>query len=169
MIVRDAAFLIRWHMLPAALPRIPISTVGDIVLDKRFTDLLELYRCDEFSSFKGPDGYYAACAAYKAFMKNSRNPYRDTNGRKTVQIFPIPPGDCRPRPISARENRKIPVVINENLHDFLVQRHGLQGLESVIRPEWVPVWPVPDQGLENIDYGYDAESSGVSASRSPSG
>ena len=87
VIVSKAAFMIRWHMLPAALPRIPISTVSDIVLDERFTDLLELYRCDEFSSFKGPDGYYAACAAYKAFMKNSRNPYRDANGRKTVQIF----------------------------------------------------------------------------------
>ena len=86
-IVRDAAFLIRWHMLPAALPRIPISTVSGIVLDGRFTDLLELYRCDEFSSFKGPDGYYATCAAYRAFMRNSRNPYRDTNGRKRAQIF----------------------------------------------------------------------------------
>lgn len=86
-IVRNVMFMIRWHMLPAALPRIPISTVKDIVMDERFTDLLELYRCDEFSSFKGPDGYYATCAAYKVFMKNSRNPYRDTNGRKTAQIF----------------------------------------------------------------------------------
>jgi len=86
-IVQDVAFLIRWHMLPAALPRIPISTMSDIVLDGRFTDLLELYRCDEFSSFKGPVGYYATCAAYKAFIKNSKNPYRDTNGRKTSQIL----------------------------------------------------------------------------------
>lgn len=86
-VVQDAAFMIRWHMLPAALPRIPISQVSEIVLDSRFTDLLELFRCDEFSTFKGPDTYYASCAAYKAFMKNSRNPYRDKDGRKNTQIF----------------------------------------------------------------------------------
>lgn len=81
-IVRDVAFMIRWHMLAAALPRIPISKVSDIVLDERFVDVLELYRCDEFSTFKGPDDYYAACGAYKSFMKNVKNPYRDGNGRK---------------------------------------------------------------------------------------
>ncbi|MHB9152184.1 MAG: HD domain-containing protein [Spirochaetales bacterium] len=86
-VIQDAAFMIRWHMLPAALPRIPISQVSDIVLDSRFTDLLELFRCDEFSTFKGPDTYYASCAAYRAFMKNHRNPYRDRDGRKNAQIF----------------------------------------------------------------------------------
>lgn len=85
--IADVAFMIRWHMLPAALPRIPISNVSDIVLDSRFTDLLELFRCDEFSTFKGPDTYYASCAAYKAFMKNAKNPYRDKDGRKKAQIF----------------------------------------------------------------------------------
>lgn len=81
-VISDAAFMIRWHMLVAALPSVPVSGIRDIVFDPRFTDLLELYRCDEFSSFKGPDGYHAACAAYKACMKNRRNPYRDENGRK---------------------------------------------------------------------------------------
>jgi poly(A) polymerase len=84
-IVEDVHFLIRWHMLPAALPRIPASTVADIVLDRRFVELLELYRCDEFSTFKGPDAYYAACAAYRSIMKNLKNPYRDANGRKKSQ------------------------------------------------------------------------------------
>jgi len=86
-IIRDACFMIRWHMLPAGLPRIPLSTVSDVILDSRFVDLLELFRCDEFSSFKGPDGYYASCAAYKAFMRNHKNPYRDQDGRKKAQIF----------------------------------------------------------------------------------
>ena len=80
--IEDVYFMIRWHMLPAALPKIPISTVSDIVLDRRFVDLLELYRCDEFSTFTGPESYYAACAAYRAYMKNVRNPYRDGQGRK---------------------------------------------------------------------------------------
>lgn len=86
-IVQDVVFMIRWHMLPAALPRIPLSQMSDIILDSRFTDLLELFRCDEFSSFKGPDTYYASCAAYKAFIKHSKNPYRDGEGRKSAQIF----------------------------------------------------------------------------------
>jgi len=85
--IDDVSFMIRWHMLPAALPRIPISKVSDIVLDSRFVDLLELFRCDEFSTFKGPDIYYASCAAYKAFMKNSRNPYRDQDGRKKARNY----------------------------------------------------------------------------------
>jgi poly(A) polymerase len=86
-IIQDVCFMIRWHMLPAALPRIPISKVSDIVLDSRFAQLLELFRCDEFSTFKGPDVYYASCAAYKAFMRNNRNPYRDQDGRKNAQTF----------------------------------------------------------------------------------
>jgi len=82
MIIEDVRFMIRWHMLPAALPRIPISSVQDIVFDQRFPLLLELFRCDEFSSFKGPDVYYAACAAYRAFQKFEKNPYRERDGRK---------------------------------------------------------------------------------------
>jgi poly(A) polymerase len=86
-LVDDVYFMIRWHMMPAALPRLPASKVSDVVLDPRFPDLLELFRCDEFSTFKGPDTYYAGCAAYKAFMRNHKNPYRDQDGRKKAQTF----------------------------------------------------------------------------------
>ncbi|MCE1195545.1 HD domain-containing protein [bacterium] len=89
-IVDDVYFMIRWHMMPAALPRLPAAKVSDVVLDPRFPDLLELFRCDEFSTFKGPDTYYAGCAAYKAFMRNHRNPYRDQDGRKKAQTFSRP-------------------------------------------------------------------------------
>ena len=84
-IIEDVRFMIRWHMLPAALPRIPISSVQDIVFDQRFPLLLELFRCDEFSSFKGPDVYYAACASYRSFLKFEKNPYRDRDGRKKTK------------------------------------------------------------------------------------
>lgn len=84
-IVSDVHFLIRWHMLPAALPILPASKVEEIVSDRRFSTLLELYRCDEFSTFKGPDTYYAACAAYKMIVRNLKNPYRDVNGKKKSQ------------------------------------------------------------------------------------
>lgn len=81
-IVRDVEYLVRSHMLPAALPRLPASRVGDVVSDTRFPMLLELYRCDEFSSYKGPEAYHEACAAYKAYLRNARNPYRNADGRK---------------------------------------------------------------------------------------
>ncbi|HEY9054454.1 MAG TPA: HD domain-containing protein [Rectinemataceae bacterium] len=83
-LVEDVRFLIRWHMLPAALPSIPPSRVEDLVADPRFPTLLELFRCDEFSSFKGPDVYYKACAAYRIMMKRMRNPYRDSSGKKLI-------------------------------------------------------------------------------------
>lgn len=72
-IVEDVSYMVRWHMLPAALPRIPVSSVDEIVFDRRFPDLLELFRCDEFSSFKGPDAYYASCAAYRTIMKRKKS------------------------------------------------------------------------------------------------
>ncbi len=81
-LVESVAFLVRYHMLPAALPRLPPSSISRILDDPLFPLLLELYRCDELSTFRGPDGYYAACAAYKAYLKNSRNPYRDGDGKR---------------------------------------------------------------------------------------
>jgi poly(A) polymerase len=76
----DVAFLVRYHMLPAALPRLPYSRVEDVIGDPRFPLLLELYRCDELSSFRGPEGYFAACATYKSYLKNVRNPWRAADG-----------------------------------------------------------------------------------------
>ncbi|OHD15282.1 MAG: hypothetical protein A2Y38_10730 [Spirochaetes bacterium GWB1_59_5] len=81
-IIDSVAYLVRYHMLPAALPRVPPSSIGRILDDPLFPVLLEVYRCDELSTFRGPDGYYEACAAYKAYLKNSRNPYRDSDGKR---------------------------------------------------------------------------------------
>jgi poly(A) polymerase len=86
--IGDVRFMIRWHMMPAALPRIPLSSVENVVFDPRFPVLLELYRCDEFSTFKGPDAYYETCAAYRSILRHAKNPYRDPSGRKkTAQAF----------------------------------------------------------------------------------
>ena len=80
--VEDVCFLVRNHMLPSALPRIPPHSIERTLLHPLFPTLLELYRCDELSTFRGPEGYYEACAAYKAYLKNARNPYRGNDGRK---------------------------------------------------------------------------------------
>ena len=79
--VRDVCYLVRNHMLPAALPRLPLIRTGEIMSSPLFPLLMELYRCDESSSFKGLDGYYQSSAAYKSFLKHSRNPYRSADGK----------------------------------------------------------------------------------------
>lgn len=81
-VVEDVCFLVRYHMLPSALPRLPPSSVEHTLRNPLFPALLELYRCDELSTFKGPDGYYEACSAYRAYLKNARNPYRGPDGKK---------------------------------------------------------------------------------------
>jgi len=86
-LIEAASFLIRYHMMPAALPRMPANRLAGIIDDPRFPVLLELYKCDELSTFRGPDGYYEACAAYKAWLKNSRNPYRSADGKKLARAY----------------------------------------------------------------------------------
>ena len=75
-LIKDIYFLVRNHMLPAALPRLPLAKTEEILASPLFPTLLELYRCDESSSFKGLDGYYKSSAAYQAYLKRKRNPYR---------------------------------------------------------------------------------------------
>ena len=80
-LVNDVCYLVRNHMLPAALPRLPLIRTGEIMSSPLFPLLMELYRCDESSSFKGLDGYYQSSAAYRSFLKHSRNPYRSADGK----------------------------------------------------------------------------------------
>ena len=81
-LIEDVFFLVKNHMLPAALPRLPLIRTGEIMASPLFPILMELYRCDESSSFKGPDGYYESSAAYQSYLRNRRNPYRSADGRK---------------------------------------------------------------------------------------
>ena len=80
--VSDIFYLVKNHMLPAALKRLPLTKTSEIMASPLFPVLMELYRCDESSSFKGLDGYYENSAAYQTFLKNKRNPYRSADGRK---------------------------------------------------------------------------------------
>jgi poly(A) polymerase len=81
-LIEDVFYLVRNHMLPAALPRLPLARTGEIMASPLFPVLMELYRCDEASSFKGLDGYYASSAAYQAYLRYRRNPYRSADGKK---------------------------------------------------------------------------------------
>jgi poly(A) polymerase len=81
-IIDDIFYLVKNHMLPAALPRLPLIRTGEIMENPLFSTLMELYRCDESSSFKGMDGYYESSAAYQAYLRRRRNPYRSADGKK---------------------------------------------------------------------------------------
>ena len=86
-LISEVCFLVRYHMMPAALPRLPTNRLEGVIDDPRFPILLELYKCDELSTFRGPDGYYEACAAYKAWLKNARNPWRGADGKKLARLY----------------------------------------------------------------------------------
>jgi len=81
-LVNDIFYLVKNHMLPAALKRLPLTKTAEIMESPIFPALLELYRCDESSSFKGLEGYYENSAAYQTYLRNLKNPYRSANGKK---------------------------------------------------------------------------------------
>ena len=84
-LTRDICYLVRNHMLPAAVSRLPLIRTGEVMSSLLFPTLLELYRCDESSSFKGLDGYYRSSAAYQSYLKHRRNPYRSADGKKLTK------------------------------------------------------------------------------------
>ena len=81
-LIGDVCYLVKNHMFPAALPRLPLIRSEERMASPLFPTLLELYRCDESSSFKGPDGYYESSAAYQSYLRYRRNPYRSADGKK---------------------------------------------------------------------------------------
>jgi len=82
-LIEDIFYLVKNHMLPAALKRLPLVKTKEIMSSPLFPTLLELYRCDESSSFKGLNEFYENTAAYQAYLKNIKNPYRsDRDGKK---------------------------------------------------------------------------------------
>ncbi len=80
--VAQVQYLVRNHMMPAALPRLPLQRTQETLESPLFPTLLELYRCDEASSFKGLDNYYESAAAYQNYLRNVKNPYRRPDGKK---------------------------------------------------------------------------------------
>ena len=78
----DVFYLVKNHMLPAALARLSPLKTGEIMNSHLFPVLMELYRCDESSSFKGLENYYENSAAYQTYLRNIKNPFRSADGKK---------------------------------------------------------------------------------------
>jgi poly(A) polymerase len=47
----------------------PLNRTAEVLESPLFPALLELYRCDESSSFKGLEGYHRSSAAYRAYLR----------------------------------------------------------------------------------------------------
>ncbi len=85
-LIRDVLFLVKNHMLPGALKLLPVYRVERVMESDLFPQLLEVYRCDLSSTFRGPDGYYEACKVYRAYLKHSKNPFRTADGKKIQRM-----------------------------------------------------------------------------------
>jgi poly(A) polymerase len=80
-------FLVRYHMVPGAIAKLPVYRTEKVMSSPLFPELLELYRCDVSSTFRGPDGYYQACRTYRSFLKHSKNPFRSSDGKKRLRLL----------------------------------------------------------------------------------
>jgi poly(A) polymerase len=85
--VESVRWLVHKHMFPGALHALPTFRTERLMADPLFPLLLELYRCDLESSYRGPSAYYRACKIYRAYIRNSNNPYRTSEGKKLVKLY----------------------------------------------------------------------------------
>jgi poly(A) polymerase len=84
-IVEPVEFLVRYHMIPAALKILPPFRTEKIFASPLFPTLLELYRADLSSSYGDEEGYYEACRIYRAWQRDKGNPYLAEKMRKRAR------------------------------------------------------------------------------------
>lgn len=87
LLVDNTVWLVQNHMYPSAIDSLPLYRTERLMSSPLFPVLLELYRCDLSSSYRGPDGYYRACRVFRRFIKHSENPFRHADGRKLVRLY----------------------------------------------------------------------------------
>jgi poly(A) polymerase len=79
--IENVQWLVRYHMIPGALRRLPDYRRDPFMRSELFPLLLEVYRCDLSSTFRGPDNYYDACAVYRRYLKANRGAYSASHRR----------------------------------------------------------------------------------------
>jgi poly(A) polymerase len=82
--IKDVCFLVQYHMVPAALKKLPLYRTEKLMDSRLFPDLLELYRADISATFRGPESYYEACRVYKTYLKMKSNPYTVLKRQKRI-------------------------------------------------------------------------------------
>lgn len=68
-LIAEVGWLVRYHMIPGALERLPPHRRDPLMRSTFFPKLLEVYRCDLSSTYRGPENYYRACTVYRRFLK----------------------------------------------------------------------------------------------------
>ena len=81
-LVDQVVFLVKEHMLPSLISKLPVYRTEQVMEHPAFSDLLEVYRCDVSSAFYGLDGYYKACEIYRRYLRHKRNPFRGNDGKQ---------------------------------------------------------------------------------------
>jgi poly(A) polymerase len=84
-VVEPVEFLVRYHMMPAALKILPPFRTEKIFASPLFPTLLELYRADLSSSYADEEEYYEACRIYRAWQRDKGNPYLAEKMRKRAR------------------------------------------------------------------------------------
>ncbi|HTP60108.1 MAG TPA: HD domain-containing protein, partial [Spirochaetia bacterium] len=84
-VVEPVEFLVRYHMMPAALKILPPFRTEKIFASPLFPTLLELYRADLSSSYVDEEEYFEACRIYKAWQRDKGNPYLAEKTRKRAR------------------------------------------------------------------------------------
>lgn len=74
-IIQEVQFLVKFHMIPQALNKLPLYRVEKLFNSPLFPLLLEVYRADLSASYHDLDGYYEACKIYRRYLKKTANPY----------------------------------------------------------------------------------------------
>jgi len=87
VLIGKVCWLVEAHMIPGALDGLPLSRSESFMSNPLFPELLELYRCDLVSTWRGPDGYYEACQKFRNWLKNSRNPWLKLDRKALIRKF----------------------------------------------------------------------------------
>lgn len=86
-LIREVAFLIGNHMIPGILTELSPGRLDNILSDPLFPLLLEVYRCDLSSTWRGPEDFYRASRYYRQYLKNRKNPFRNSEGKKRLKTY----------------------------------------------------------------------------------
>jgi poly(A) polymerase len=74
--IENVLFLIKHHMFPHAMNKMPPHRREKIMESELFPMLLEVYRADISSSYNELETYYEACRIYKNYLRERKNPFR---------------------------------------------------------------------------------------------
>lgn len=86
-VVSSVEYLVRFHMMPAALASLPPFRTDPVLSSPLFPQLLEVYRADCSSSYMDEETYYEACRFYRGWLRKRENPYTDQKRKRQKPVY----------------------------------------------------------------------------------